>query len=152
MREEPNVINYWLWLGTAMGAGFGLFSSAVGAVAAVLKSASPNKKHGTLVLLFVSHVAAALSTILAFVCWLVHFIQKLSHNVLLLEDQNLQWYTTGLARLGHSFYFLVFAALFILVNLILLSLAVHWEKYERRRRRFTEPPCDEKTQGAIMLY
>lgn len=152
MRHEPSLLNYWLWLGTAVGGGLGAFSSAVGAIAGVIKSAAPSKKKGTLVLLFVSHVAAALSTSLAFICWIVHFIQQLTHNILIQEDRNQNWYTKHV-RLGHSFYFVVASFCLILVNIILICVAVSWERRDRRRRRhIAEPPVDEKTHGAIMLY
>lgn len=55
MRDEPNSMSYWLWLGAFLGTGFALFSSAVGAIASVLKSASVSKKHGTMVLLLISN-------------------------------------------------------------------------------------------------
>lgn len=152
MRDEPNLLNYWLWLGSAVGGGLGIFASAVGAIAGVIKSAAPNKKKGTLVLLFVSHVAAALSTCLAFICWLVHFVQQLTHNVLMMEEQNLKWYTKHV-YLGHSFYFVVASFCLVLVNILIICTAVYWERRDRRRRRhIAEPPVDEKTHGAIMLY
>lgn len=55
MNDDPNFMSSWLWLGAFIGTGFALFSSAVAAVASVLKSASEAKKHGTMVLLFVSN-------------------------------------------------------------------------------------------------
>jgi len=58
IRSEPEVMNYWLWLGAALGTGFGLFSSAIGAIASVLKSASASRKHGTVVLLIISNAAS----------------------------------------------------------------------------------------------
>lgn len=152
MREEPNLLNYWLWLGTAVGGGLGIFASAVAAVAGVIKSAAPSKKKGTLVLLFVSHVAAALSTSLAFICWAVHFAQQLMHNVLIQADRNQKWFTQSV-HLGHSFYFVVASFCLVLLNILLVCLAVHLERRDRRRRRhIAEPPVDEKTHGAIMLY
>lgn len=58
MRAEPAAMNWWLWLGAALGVGFATFASAVGAIASVLKSASFGKKRGTMVLLFVSNVTS----------------------------------------------------------------------------------------------
>lgn len=55
IRKEPHSMSYWLWLGAFLGTGFALFSSAVGAIASVLKSASIHKKKGTMVLLLVSN-------------------------------------------------------------------------------------------------
>lgn len=58
MSAEPDSMNYWLWLGAALGVGFGLLASAIAAIASVLKSASFSKKRGTLILLFISNVAS----------------------------------------------------------------------------------------------
>lgn len=58
MHTEPGSMNYWLWLGAALGVGFATFASAVGAIASVLKSASFSKKRGTMILLFISNFAS----------------------------------------------------------------------------------------------
>lgn len=58
LRSEPTFMSYWLWLGTFVGTGLGLFSSAISGIASVMKSASPNKKHGTMCLLFFSNGAS----------------------------------------------------------------------------------------------
>lgn len=60
LRSEPDFMSYWLWLGTFVGTGLGLFSSGIGGIASVLKSASPRKKHGTMCLLFFSNGASGL--------------------------------------------------------------------------------------------
>lgn len=60
MQSEPEAMNYWLWLGAALGVGFGLLSSTLAAIASVLKSASLSKKRGTLILLFISNVASGM--------------------------------------------------------------------------------------------
>jgi clarin len=86
---------------------------------------------------------------MAFVCWLVQFYNYLTHNVLAAEDVENQWYTKNMASLGHSFYFILIGIILAFVNVILLLMAISFEKRERRR---VEPPCDEKMQGAIMLY
>lgn len=58
LNADPNFMSTWLWLGAWIGTGFGLFSSAVAAIASVMKSASEAKKHGTMILLFVSNSAS----------------------------------------------------------------------------------------------
>ena len=58
IKSEPDIMSYWLWLCTALGAGFSLFASAISAVASVIKSASASKKSGTMFLLVISHVAS----------------------------------------------------------------------------------------------
>uniref|UniRef100_U5ER10 Putative conserved plasma membrane protein n=1 Tax=Corethrella appendiculata TaxID=1370023 RepID=U5ER10_9DIPT len=152
IRDEPDVINYWLWLGTTFGTGFSILASAISAVSSVIKSASSpsTRKTGTMVVLFVSNFLSGLSQILAFVCWILQFFQHLQHNVLVEADRTNQWYTTNNASLGHSFYFIVAGIVIVTINIILLSCAV---KHERRvRTRVFDTPTDEKTQGAIMLY
>lgn len=60
MRSEPDSMNFMLWLGAALGVGFGLLASAIAAIASVLKTASISKKRGTLILLFISNVASGM--------------------------------------------------------------------------------------------
>lgn len=150
IRSEPNVMNYWLWLLTALGTGFGLFSSAVAAVASVLKAASAAKKHGTMVLLLISNSSSAIAQIIAFICWIVQFYMHLTHNVLAVEDRNNLWYSNGLAYLGYSFWLVILSTIIVIVNLIILHIA-RKNEYRNRKGRI-EPPCEEKNQIAIMLY
>ncbi|GAB0089556.1 uncharacterized protein DMENIID0001_041220 [Sergentomyia squamirostris] len=150
IATEPDIMSYWLWLGTAVGGGLALFSSTVGAIAAVLKSASRRKRRGTVVLLFVANIASVLSHLIAFACWLAQFLIHLHNNVLSREDQNNFWYTTGLARLGFSFHLVILGIAIIVVNIICLIVAAYLER--REHRPTTELLCDEKTQGVIMLY
>lgn len=175
LNADPNFMSTWLWLGAWIGTGFGLFSSAVAAIASVLKSASEAKKHGTMVLLFVSNSASgefdeqldrfgialsilnrfffspAISQILAFVCWLTQFYQYLAHNVLAKEDLEQNWHSIDLTSLGHSFYLVVIGIAIAIINLIILCAVVSMERRERRPIR-REDPVDEKMVGAIMLY
>lgn len=55
LRDEPSFMSYWLWLGTFLGTGFGLFASAVAAITSVIKAASEKKKPGIMVLMVVSN-------------------------------------------------------------------------------------------------
>lgn len=177
MNSEPNFMSSWLWLGAFLGTGFALFSSALAAVASVLKSASEAKRHGTMVLLFVSNSStgmsksigtkphfdcrnkcfddfvffSAIAQIIAFVCWVAQFYQYLIHNVLTAEDLQNHWHTKNLSSLGHSFYLLVIGIIIVTVNLIILCMVVSMERKERRPIR-REDPVDEKMVGAIMLY
>ncbi|XP_053696997.1 uncharacterized protein LOC128744193 [Sabethes cyaneus] len=150
LQDEPDVMSYWLWLGTTIGVGLGALSGAVGAIASVLKSSSASKKTGTILVLFISNFLSGISQVLSFICWLLQFIQYLRNNVLIAEDRNNNWYSTGLAALGTSFYLVVAGFIVVIINLVLLTVAVKMEK--RERNRMLEPQTDEKTQGAIMLY
>lgn len=143
-------MSYWLWLGTAIGAGLGALGGAIGAIASVLKSSSASKKTGTLMVLFVSNFLSGISQVVSFACWLVQFVQYLQHNVLVVDDRKNNWYSVGLASLGTSFYFVVAGFVVVVINLILLTVATRMEK--RERTQVLDVPTDEKTQGAIMLY
>jgi clarin len=139
-------ISFHLFL---LGTGLALLSSAVGAVASVIKSASASRKSGTMVILMMSNFSAAFTQVFAFICWLFQFYNYLTHNVLLQEDVDNLWYTKNMASLGHSFYFIVIGIVVTFVNVAFLMIAIKIERSERRR---VEQPCDEKMQGAIMLY
>lgn len=149
MRSEPNTINLWLWLGTALGTGFALLSSAVAAIASVLKAATSSKKHTYMILLFIANCCSAISQILAFVCWLVQFLVNLKHNVLEAEDRKLSWYSHELSNLGFSFHMIFISFLFVIINIVILIIAY---KIEKRESRYIEPSYEDKTQSAIMLY
>jgi len=147
IQNEPDTMNFWLWLITALGTGFGLLSCAIAAIASVLKAASAAKKRGTMVLLFASNISSAAAQVIAFICWLVQFYQYLTHNVLAMEDH--KWYSHGLAYLGYSFYLLIAATLVVVLNIMVLIYAKRCEHHDRQR---LEPPSEEKNQSAIMLY
>ena len=72
IKSEPDVISYWLWLLTALGAGFSLFSSSVSLVASVIKSASNQKKGGTMFLLLISHIASGNYFLLLYFDWKIY--------------------------------------------------------------------------------
>lgn len=61
LRDDPNFMSYWLWLGTYIGTGLGVLASAIGGIASILKSMSHQKKVGTMILLFISNTASGKS-------------------------------------------------------------------------------------------
>ncbi|XP_018786675.1 PREDICTED: uncharacterized protein LOC108967600 [Bactrocera latifrons] len=146
-QNGPETMNFWLWLITALGTGFGLLTCAISAIAAVLKAASAAKRPATMVLLFASNISSAAAQVIAFVCWLVQFYQYLQQNVLAVQDRH--WYSHGLAYLGYSFYLVIASTLVVILNIIIL---LHAKRRERADRQRLEPPSEEKNQGAIMLY
>lgn len=102
-----------------------------------------------MVILFVSNVSSLGAQATALIAWGIQFYKGLIHNVLLMDDLNQHWYTTGLARLGSSFYFVAIGFVIALVNIILLISAVVVER--RQMRRYQSGDNDEN-KGAIMLY
>lgn len=102
-----------------------------------------------MVILFASNVASLGAQATALIAWTIQFYKSLINNVLLMEDVNQRWYTTGLARFGSSFYFVLIGLLVAIANIILLISAVVVER--RQRRRFNSHDHDDN-KGAIMLY
>ncbi|KAH8294730.1 hypothetical protein KR018_002287, partial [Drosophila ironensis] len=149
VRTENDVTSFWLWLLTTLGTGLGLLACAVAAIAAVLKSASGAKRGGTMVLLLAANTSAAGAQVVAFVSWLVQFFQYFTHNVLLAEHQHQEWYSTGLAYLGYSFYLVVISTFVIMLNIAILLYVRRKELSDRSR---LELPSEDKNQTGIMLY
>ncbi|XP_013103421.1 uncharacterized protein LOC106084348 [Stomoxys calcitrans] len=149
IQTEPESMNFWLWLFTAIGAGLGLLSCAISAIAAVFKSASSSKGPVNMLVLIASNISSAVTQIVAFICWLVQFIQYLQHNVLAVADHKHHWYSSGLASLGYSFYMVILSTLVVLINISILLYARHCDRRDRQR---LEAPSEKKNECAIMLY
>lgn len=143
--DDEQLGNYWLWLCTALGTGFSLFTSAIAACASVV--ATIKEKSG-LGLMIASNVVSGFGQFVALCCWMIQFVTYLQHNVLLKVDQD-KWTSTGLATFGYSFYFILFAFLIIILNVILLVSA---KRAQNRFRKNLEGPMDEKEGNSIMLY
>lgn len=147
---QEDVIQYIWWLLTTIGVGLGLFSSFIGGVSSVIRAASASKKRGTMIILFVSNISSLSAQLLALIAWGIQFYKSLMHNVLLAEDLNSGWYTTGMAWFSTS-YFYVLAGVFVaIINLVLLIAAT--SSASRYHRRVNTDNVDDKMQGAIMLY
>ncbi|CAO1311674.1 unnamed protein product [Diamesa serratosioi] len=146
LKLEPEFMSYWLWLFTALGAGFSLFSSAVSAVASVIGTI---KKKAKIYLLVVSNIASGVGQIISFVCWMIQFFQYLTHNTLMTIDKDV-WTTTDTSGFGYSFYFIIIAFLIVLVNIFLLTSAIRIER--QHRKNLDDENCMEKDGNSIMLY
>lgn len=144
IKTEGEFMDYYLWLFTALGSGLSLFASAIGAISSVVGSI---KKKGGMGMMVASNVIAGIGQIIAFVCWILQFLQFLQHNVLLRDDAP-RWTSKGQASLGYSFFFIIFAFLIVVINIVLLIAAA---KIEKAHRKSLEP-IEEKEGNSIMLY
>lgn len=144
LKTEDNFMDYWLWLFTALGTGFALFSSAVAAVASVIGTI---KQEGGMALMVASNAVAGIGQLVAFVCWILQFFHHLQHNMVLSEEKQ-RWSSAGKTSLGYSFFFIVLAVFVVMVNLALLLTAA---RIEKRHRKSLEP-IEEKEGNSIMLY
>lgn len=147
---QEDVIQYIWWLLTTIGVGLGLLFSFIGGVASVIRAASASKKRGTMVILFVSNISSLAAQLVALIAWGIQFYKSLTHNVLLLEDRNQGWHTTGLAWFSSSYFFVVIGACVAIINIVLLIAAS--SSASRYHRRVHTDSVDDKMQGAIMLY
>lgn len=147
---EEDVIQYIWWLLTTIGVGLGLFCSFVSGVAAVIRAASASKKRGTMILLYISNVSSLASQLVALIAWGIQFYKGLTKNVLLAEDLNNGWYTTGMAWFSTSYFYVIAGVLVAIINIILLIAAT--SSASRYHRRVNTDNVDDKMQGAIMLY
>lgn len=143
--DDEQLGNYWLWLFTALGTGFSLFTSSIAAVASVV--ATIKEKSG-MALMLTANVVSGFGQLIALACWMIQFVTYLHHNVLLKTDQE-KWTSSGQASFGYSFYFILFAFLIIILNIVLLVSA---KRAEIRFRKNLEGPIDEKEGNSIMLY
>jgi MFS family permease len=144
IKTEEGFMDYWLWLFTALGTGFALFSSAVAAVASVIGTI---RRDGGMALIIVSNAAAGCGQVIAFISWVLQFYYHLQHNVLPHEEQK-RWTSKGQATFGYSFFFIIGAFVVVVVNSTLLMSAL---RIERRHKRSLEP-IEEKDGNSIMLY
>lgn len=144
IKNEENFMDYWLWLFTALGAGFSLFSSTVAAVASVIGTI---KKKGGMALMVVSNFAAGIGQLVSIISWVLQFYHYLRHNVLLENEQKL-WSSEGQAAFGYSFFFVICAFILVVLNIVLLILAARIENRNCKRAE----PIEEKDGNSIMLY
>ena len=148
LNTEKNFMDHTLWLLTALGTGFSLFSSAVAAVSSVVGTI---RQHGGTIMMFVSNIASAIGSTIAVVCWILQFVNHLQHNVLLMDAKTQKqkaWTTEGLSTFGFSFFFMIAAFLLVMLNLILLT----WASRMQKRHRKSLEPIEEKEGNSIMLY
>lgn len=143
--DDEQLGNYWLWLFTALGTGFSLFTSAIAAVASVVATI---KEKSSMAIMLTANVVSGFGQFVALACWGIQFFTYLHHNVLLQVDQE-KWTSAGQATFGYSYFFILFAFIIIIINIVLLVLA---RRAEIRFRRNLEGPMDEKEGNSIMLY
>lgn len=148
---QENVIQYIWWLLTTVGVGLGLLCSFISGVASVIRAASSAKKHGTMVILFVSNISALMSQLVALIAWAIQFYKSLTKNVLLAEDLHADWNSDGLASFGSSYFFVIGGVVVAALNLALLIAALKVENRFKRRVQGGDHG-DDKMHGAIMLY
>ena len=99
---------------------------------------------------------AAFASFVALITWIVQFYVRLQYNVLQREDvANGGWNSEGRANIGHSFWLVVIACGFFILNVVVVHLLMR----KRNQGSTTSKPStkkhlmmDTKPNGNLMLY
>ncbi len=99
---------------------------------------------------------AAFASFVSLITWIVQFYIKLQYNVLQREDVgNGGWNSLGKANIGHSFWLVVIACGFFILNVIVVQLLMR----KRNQGSSSSKPLtkkhlvmDTKPNGNLMLY
>ncbi|XP_050310248.1 uncharacterized protein LOC126746163 [Anthonomus grandis grandis] len=148
MKDEPEFLNYWFWLGTVTVLCVALLTAVISTILAVINTITTSHRClvGVSGLIFWNFLTCFLS-LCGIGLWLAQFYTKIQYNVLTREDRGNEWSSENMAELGYSFWFVVGATCASFVNVILTSIANNEHETET-----VIPVLEEKTNGAIMLY
>lgn len=143
---QAEFMNYGLWAGTIACLCLGMLFAVVGALFAVINTATTPVEAITGVPgLYVWNTLAAVFNLVCVICWAVQFHSHLTKNVLLYDKDN-GWTTEGNEVFGYS-YWLVVVAIFVHVANILI---IFFGTYEPKVKEQMKAP--ESKSGTIMLY
>ncbi|XP_047474315.1 uncharacterized protein LOC125028827 [Penaeus chinensis] len=143
---QAEFMDYGLWAGTIACLCLGMLFAVVGALFAVINTATTPVEAITGVPgLYVWNTLAALFNLVCVICWAVQFHAHLTRNVLLYDKDN-GWTTEGNEVFGYS-YWLVVVAIFVHVANILI---IFFGTYEPKVKEQMKAP--ESKSGTIMLY
>nr|XP_045606892.1 uncharacterized protein LOC123763666 [Procambarus clarkii]XP_045606893.1 uncharacterized protein LOC123763666 [Procambarus clarkii]XP_045606894.1 uncharacterized protein LOC123763666 [Procambarus clarkii]XP_045606895.1 uncharacterized protein LOC123763666 [Procambarus clarkii]XP_045606897.1 uncharacterized protein LOC123763666 [Procambarus clarkii]XP_045606898.1 uncharacterized protein LOC123763666 [Procambarus clarkii]XP_045606899.1 uncharacterized protein LOC123763666 [Procambarus clarki len=143
--DQLEFMDYGLWMGTIVCLSLGMLFAVVGALFAVINTATTPVEAITGVPgLYLWNALAALFNIICVILWAVQFHQHLSGNVLLYDAQD-GWTTDGMGVYGYSYWLVVVAIFVHVVNIGIIFMGTH------------EPKVKEQLQapdakGGIMLY
>lgn len=141
-----DLMDYGLWVGTIVCLSLGLLMAVVGALFAVINTATTPVEAITGVPgLYLWNGLAALFDMICVILWAVQFHTHLSKNVLLYDRDN-GWTTEGLEVFGYSFWLVVVAIFVHVANIAIIFIGT----YEPKVKEQMEPP--ESKSGNIMLY
>ena len=97
------------------------------------------------------NVIAALASFASLVTWIVQYAVKLRTSVLVREDREQSWSSSGKANIGHSFWLVVVAFAMFCLNVTIL----HFLRKKRNRTQSSKRAIVEATtkpNGNLMLY
>lgn len=146
VNGKDGLLSQGLWAGTIGCLAGGLLFSAVGAVFAIINTAtSPVEAITGIPGLYIWNAVAALCELIAVILWSVQHSTRLNHNVLLIDSKQ-GWTTEGNEKLGFSFWLMVVAIVAHIGNCCLIKIGTHEPK---AKEKIQEP---DKATNDILLY
>lgn len=144
--ESAVFMDYGLWVGTIACLSLGMMFAVVGALFAVINTATTPVEAITGVPgLYVWNTLAALFNLICVILWAVQFHENLTKNVLLYDASN-GWTTEGMEVFGYSFWLVVVAIFVHVANIAIIFIGT----YEPKAKDQVQAP---DTKGSnIMLY
>ncbi|XP_063868227.1 uncharacterized protein LOC135104624 isoform X1 [Scylla paramamosain] len=144
--ENLEYMDYGLWVGTIACLSAGLLMAVVGALFAIVNTATtPVEAITGIPGLYLWNGLAALCDMLTVILWAVQFHKHLTDNVLL-YDANDGWTTKGMEVFGYSFWLVVVAIFVHIANIVIISIGT----WEPKKKDHLQAP--ESKGGNIMLY
>lgn len=143
---SPEFMSYGLWVGTISCLAIGMVFAVVGALFAVINTATTPVEFITGVPgLYIWNSMAALFNLICVILWAVQFHQHLTKNVLL-YDADAGWTTKGMEVFGYSYWLVVVAIIVHIANIVIIFVGT----YERKAKEEVRKP-EEKSVN-LMLY
>lgn len=147
LPDELEYMDYGLWVGTIACLSVGLLMAVVGALFAVVNTATTPVEAITGVPgLYLWNGLAAIFDMITVILWAVQFHKHLTSNVLL-YDASAGWSTEGMEVFGYSFWLVVVAIFVHVANIVIIAIGT-WEP--KQKGQIQTP--DSKGGGLIMLY
>lgn len=144
--ENLEYMDYGLWVGTIACLSAGLLMAVVGALFAIVNTATtPVEAITGIPGLYVWNGLAAVCDMLTVILWAVQFHKHLTDNVLL-YDANDGWTTKGMEVFGYSFWLVVVAIFVHVANIVIIAIGT----WEPKKKGHLQAP--ETKGGNIMLY
>ncbi|XP_064094117.1 uncharacterized protein LOC135206669 isoform X2 [Macrobrachium nipponense] len=143
---SPEFMSYGLWVGTISCLSIGMVFAVIGALFAVINTATTPVEFITGVPgLYIWNSMAAFFNLICVILWAVQFHQHLTRNVLL-YDADSGWTTEGMEVFGYSYWLVVVAIIVHIANIVIIFVGT----YERKAKEEVRKP-EEKSVN-LMLY
>lgn len=148
--KDENFIDFKLWVATIVTLSLAILFGVIGGGFSILNVVSnPIEWITGIGGLYVWNTVAGVFNLTCVILWVVLFYTKFKDNVMTKEDKDKGWNSADQASFGYSFWIVVGAMFFYVVNCVLVYLSSREPEFQRRTNAVVnEKPAD----GIIMLY